>query len=66
VFLDVDDLRNIDNLEVGTAPNNHPHMFCMVIVVGTRSQVHIAESAVMLVFLSAGYFSSRNCLREIR
>jgi len=27
---------------------------------------HIEASAVILVFLSAGYFKSRNCLREIR
>ena len=29
-------------------------------------QEHVAESAVVLLFLSRGYFLSRNCLRELR
>ena len=43
IFLDVDDLDSIDNLEK-----------------------HIEASQCILVFLSKGYFFSRNCLREIR
>ncbi len=43
VFLDVDDLDDIDRLEE-----------------------HVKRSALLLVFLSKGYFLSRNCLREVR
>ena len=42
VFLDVDDLRHIGDLER-----------------------YIEESQVILIFLSRGYFKSRNCLREV-
>jgi len=43
IFLDVDDLKDIDSLER-----------------------YIDESALILIFLSRGYFKSRNCLREAR
>jgi len=42
VFLDVDDLLSIDDLEL-----------------------YIQQSNIMLLFLSKGYFVSRNCLREV-
>jgi len=42
VFLDVDDLDDISNLEE-----------------------HIKESQCCLIFLSRGYFSSANCMREV-
>ena len=43
IFLDVDDLDDIDNLE---------H--------------HIKETQSVLIFISSGYFLSRNCKREIQ
>ena len=43
VFLDVDDLHDISELEA-----------------------YVEQTAVMLVFVSKGYFKSKNCLREIR
>jgi len=43
VFLDVDDLEDIGELEA-----------------------YIEQTAVMLIFVSKGYFKSKNCLREIR
>ena len=43
IFLDVDDLQDIGNLEN-----------------------YVRQSGVMLFFLSKRYFSSRNCLREVR
>ena len=43
IFLDVDDLQDIGNLEN-----------------------YVRQSGVMLFFLSRRYFSSRNCLREVR
>ena len=43
VFLDVDDLVEIDSLET-----------------------YVQQSAVILLFLSRGYFLSTNCLREVR
>ena len=43
VFLDVDDLENIADLEL-----------------------YIEQSQVILIFLSKGYFLSKNCLREVR
>ena len=43
VFLDVDDLHDIGELEA-----------------------YVEQTAVMLVFVSKGYFKSKNCLREIR
>ena len=42
IFLDVDDLEDINSLER-----------------------YIDETAVVLMFLSKGYFQSRNCLREV-
>jgi len=42
IFLDVDDLKSIDELEL-----------------------YIKESEVILLYLSKGYFGSRNCLREV-
>jgi len=42
VFLDVDDLENIGDLEK-----------------------YVDQSAVILIFLSKGYFKSKNCLREV-
>ena len=42
IFLDVDDLEDVDALER-----------------------YVEESAVILMFLSWGYFASRNCLREV-
>ena len=42
IFLDVDDLKDIHELET-----------------------YVAQSSVVLFFLSSGYLSSRNCLREI-
>ena len=43
VFLDVDDLEDISDLEG-----------------------YVSQSAAVLVFCSAGYFESRNCMRELR
>jgi hypothetical protein len=43
IFLDVDDLQDISNLEN-----------------------YVRKSGVVLYFLSKRYFSSRNCLREVR
>ncbi|EOD36875.1 hypothetical protein EMIHUDRAFT_201153 [Emiliania huxleyi CCMP1516] len=43
IFLDVDDLEDIGNLEG-----------------------YIDETMAVLMFLSRGYFTSRNCLREVR
>ena len=43
IFLDVDDLQDIGDLES-----------------------YVRASGVMLFFLSKSYFSSRNCLREVR
>ena len=43
IFLDVDDLQDIGNLEN-----------------------YVRQSGVVLYFLSKRYFSSRNCLREVR
>ena len=43
VFLDVDDLEDISDLEG-----------------------YISRSLAVLVFCSAGYFESRNCIRELR
>jgi len=43
VFLDVDDLGDIGELEA-----------------------YIEQTAVMLIFVSKGYFKSKNCLREMR
>ena len=42
VFLDVDDLEDISNLEG-----------------------YIAATDTVLVFISQGYFSSKNCMREL-
>jgi len=42
IFLDVDDLESIADLET-----------------------YVHESSVVLMFLSQGYFSSRNCMREV-
>jgi len=42
VFLDVDDLQSIDDLEL-----------------------YVEQSDTMLLFLSKGYFVSRNCIREV-
>lgn len=41
IFLDVDDLQSIDELET-----------------------YVEDSACVLLFLSRGYFTSRNCQRE--
>lgn len=43
VFLDIEDLESIDDLEQ-----------------------YIDASAAILIFLSRGYFLSKNCLRELR
>ncbi|EOD23484.1 hypothetical protein EMIHUDRAFT_239574 [Emiliania huxleyi CCMP1516] len=55
IFLDVDDLLSADNLEASAYD-----------LPASSNAAHIAESTVVLVFLSAGYFKSRNCLRELR
>ena len=43
IFLDVDDLDDIDNLEQ-----------------------YIKQTQLILIFISAGYFLSRNCEREVQ
>ena len=42
IFLDVDDLKSIDELEE-----------------------YIEESSTILMFMTLGYFTSKNCLREV-